>query len=182
MVLSLAGRLKLLPRQSVGCRHPRSFRGGAGRVRIITSTGPRGESSIPAAVDQSWRPSPPRHLAIDALRRARGDGVGAGSPGGRRVDDPQRAGATNRGQALAESIQNTCVLRISRCFNYSGNPIPRSTTDEILTIRGGDGMNYAVRVHEFLGYLRRKYGPPSVEHAYSPPGGGEVPAGFKGKA
>lgn len=99
------------------------------------------------------------------------------NPGG----PAEQAKATIGGQALAESIQNTCVLRISRCFNYSGNPIPRSTTDEILTIRGGDGMNYALRVHEFLGYLRRKYGPPSVEHAYPPPGGGEVPAGFKGR-
>ncbi len=85
------------------------------------------------------------------------------------------------GQAVNERIDNTCVLRLSRAFNYSGNPIPKSSTDEILTIRGGDGLNYALRVREFVRYLRRKYGPPSVEHSYPPPGGGDVPASFKGR-
>jgi len=85
------------------------------------------------------------------------------------------------GQADSDSIDNTCVLRISRAFNYSGNPIPRSSTDEILTIRGGDGLNYALRVREFTRYLKRKYGPPDYEQTYPDPGGGTVPASFKGR-
>lgn len=85
------------------------------------------------------------------------------------------------GQATAEAIDNTCVLRISRAFNYSGNPIPKSSTDEILTIRGGDGLHYALRVREFTRYMRRKYGPPPYEHTYPAPGGGDVPASFKGR-
>jgi hypothetical protein len=85
------------------------------------------------------------------------------------------------GQAVAESIDNTCVLRLSRAFNYSGNPIPRSATDEIVTIRGGDGLNYALRVREFTRYMKRKYGPPDFEHSYPAPGGGDVPASFKGR-
>lgn len=99
------------------------------------------------------------------------------NPGG----SAEAAKHTIGGQALAETIQNTCVLRISRCFNYSGQPIPNSPGDEILTIRGGDGLNYALRVREFLRYMRRKYGPPDLEHEYPPPGGGAVPESFKGR-
>ena len=94
---------------------------------------------------------------------------------------PEEAKATIGGQALAETIDNTCVLRLSRAFNYSGNPIPKSSTDEIATIRGADGLNYALRVRELARYLRRKYGPPTVEHDYPPPGGGDIPASFKGR-
>lgn len=85
------------------------------------------------------------------------------------------------GRATSDGIDNTCVLRVSRAFNYSGNLIPRSSTDEILTIKGGDGRNYAIRVREFTRYMRRKYGAPSYEHEYPAPGGGEVPASFKGR-
>ncbi|MCA9707568.1 MAG: peptidoglycan-binding protein [Myxococcales bacterium] len=85
------------------------------------------------------------------------------------------------GRAVSEGIDNTCVLRMSRAFNYSGNPIPKSNDDEILTIKGGDGRNYALRVREFTRYLHRKYGPPDQEHEYPPPGGGEIPSSFKGR-
>ncbi|MCX4242219.1 T6SS effector amidase Tae4 family protein [Paraliomyxa miuraensis] len=85
------------------------------------------------------------------------------------------------GQVDSERIDNTCVIRISRAFNYSGNPIPRSATDEIATLRGADGKNYAFRVREFTRYMRRKYGAPDFEHVYPPPGGGEVPPSFKGR-
>jgi hypothetical protein len=99
------------------------------------------------------------------------------NPGG----SAEAAKRTIGGQALAVTIQNTCVLRMSRCFNYSGHPIPNSPSDEILTVRGGDDLHYALRVREFIRYLGRKYGPPSREHTYPPPGGGEVPADFKGR-
>jgi hypothetical protein len=99
------------------------------------------------------------------------------NPGG----SAEAAKHTIGGQAVAESIDNTCVIRLCRAFNYSGNPIPRSSTDEIVTIRGGDGLNYALRVREFTRYLRRKYGPPDFEHTYPAPGGGDVPASFKGR-
>ncbi len=85
------------------------------------------------------------------------------------------------GRVAAMPDGNTCVLRVSRAFNYSGNKIPRSSTDEILTIKGGDGRNYALRVREFTRYLKRKYGKPDHEHSYPPPGGGEIPSEFKGR-
>lgn len=85
------------------------------------------------------------------------------------------------GGADADHITNTCVLRLSRSFNASGNPIPRNSTDEIVTVRGGDGKNYALRVREFAKYLRRKYGPPQLVHTYPGGAGGEIPASFIGK-
>jgi Type VI secretion system (T6SS), amidase effector protein 4/Putative peptidoglycan binding domain len=99
------------------------------------------------------------------------------NPGG----PAEAAKHTIGGQAANERIDNTCVLRISRAFNYSGNPIPRSSTDEIMTIKGGDGLNYALRVREFTRYMKRKYGPPDFQHTYPAPGGGEVPLSFKGR-
>ena len=93
----------------------------------------------------------------------------------------EAAKSTIGGAALSDNIKNTCVLRVSRAFNYSGNPIPRSSTDEILTIRGGDRMNYALRVREFVRYLRRKYGRPELEHDYPEGAGGPIPDGFLGR-
>ncbi|MEM6293371.1 MAG: T6SS effector amidase Tae4 family protein [Myxococcota bacterium] len=85
-------------------------------------------------------------------------------------------GAVDRGW-----IRNTCVVRVSRSFNASGNAIPAVSGDEIFTVRGGDGRNYALRVHEFRRYLQRKYGRPDVEHTYAAGEGGPVPEGFRGK-
>jgi hypothetical protein len=85
------------------------------------------------------------------------------------------------GAAESETITNTCVLRVSRCFNYSGNDIPKSSTDEILTIRGGDGKQYALRVREFSRYLYRKYGAPDLEHEYPDGNGGDIPPEFLGQ-
>lgn len=85
------------------------------------------------------------------------------------------------GGALSDLITNTCVLRLSRSFNAAGNPIPRSSSDEIVTVRGADGKNYALRVREFARYLRRKYGPAQLVHTYPDGAGGEVPASLQGQ-
>ncbi len=85
------------------------------------------------------------------------------------------------GGRIGEGSGNTCVIRVSRSFNYSGNRIPKSSTDEILTVKGGDGCNYALRVREFTRYLRRKYGRPDDVHEYPEAGGGEIPDSFKGR-
>lgn len=95
-------------------------------------------------------------------------------------DTAEAAKHTIGGAATSDMIKNTCVLRLSRAFNYSGNRVPRSSTDEILTIRGGDGLHYALRVREFTRYMKRKYGRPDVEHKYSAPGGA-VPDSFRGR-
>ncbi len=99
------------------------------------------------------------------------------NPGG----TSEEAKHTVGGRATSALIDNTCVLRVSRAFNYSGNRIPRSSTDEIVTIRGGDGRNYALRVREFTRYMKRKYGRPDITHDYPEPGGGPIPETFKGR-
>lgn len=78
-------------------------------------------------------------------------------------------------------ITNTCVVRVSRAFNLAGHPIPKSAHDEILTVSGRDGAQYALRVKEFRKYLTRRYGPPTVSHRYPDGEGGDVPDDFRDK-
>ncbi len=99
------------------------------------------------------------------------------NPGGTAAE----ARSTIGGAVDAQWVRNTCVVRVSRALNRAGHPIPRSSTDEILTLRGGDGMHYALRVHEFARYLRRRYGSPDVDHTYPSGSGGDVPSGFRGR-
>ncbi len=58
-------------------------------------------------------------------------------------------------------IKNTCVIRISRSFNYAGNPIP-SNHKGLHVISGADKKWYAYRVKEFKEYLIACYGQPKV--------------------
>jgi hypothetical protein len=58
---------------------------------------------------------------------------------------------------------NTCVIRMSRAFNYSGQPIPGPSTAKAYgmhVVSGQDKRWYAVRVQEFEKYLRGQYGSP----------------------
>jgi hypothetical protein len=57
---------------------------------------------------------------------------------------------------------NTCVIRMSQAFNYAGkiHEIPRSK--HMLTVRGKDNKNYAVRVQEFIQFLNERYGKPEI--------------------
>jgi len=93
----------------------------------------------------------------------------------------EAAKRTIGGGADVAWIANTCVLRISRSFNYGGYPIPDRADDEIKTVRGADRMHYAFRVREFVRWIRRKLGPADFEHAYPAPGGGDVPSALLGK-
>jgi hypothetical protein len=58
---------------------------------------------------------------------------------------------------------NTCVMRMSKAFNYAGktHEIPRHHKG-LLTVRGDDKRNYAIRVAEFILYLNEKYGAPDI--------------------
>lgn len=82
------------------------------------------------------------------------------------------------GQANDKWIQNTCVIRLSRALNYSGHPLPQGFPG-LATVRGADGMRYAMRVEEMRKYLTNMYGPPSLVEERDPPRD-EVPASFKG--
>src|SRR5689334_6083450 len=72
------------------------------------------------------------------------------------------------GDAAAAWIQNTCVIRISRSLNYAGHPIPQGYTG-LSTVRGADGLRYAIRVEEFRKYLTYQYGPASLVDDRNPP-------------
>ncbi len=84
------------------------------------------------------------------------------------------------GGADRDWIRNTCVIRISRSLNASGNPIPGDRNDGLATVEGADGLYYALRVHEFRRYLSRIYGPPQRSFTYPGGNGGEVPSDFHG--
>ncbi len=65
-------------------------------------------------------------------------------------------------------IDNTCVIRISRCLNYAGHPVPQGYKG-LETVGGADGLRYAYRVTELDAYLRASYGAPSISEDRDPP-------------
>ncbi len=58
-------------------------------------------------------------------------------------------------------VTNTCVIRISHCFNKCGEPIPRGYPG-LTTTFGAGGKRYAFRVTEFKTYLENKYKPADI--------------------
>ncbi len=58
---------------------------------------------------------------------------------------------------------NSCVMRMSKAFNYAGkaHEIPAAHKG-LLTVEGGDGKNYAIRVMEFIHYLHSHYHIPDL--------------------
>jgi hypothetical protein len=84
------------------------------------------------------------------------------------------------GDTTAKWILNTCVIRVCRALNYAGHPIPHGFAG-LATLRGADGMRYAIRVEEIRKYLMHMYGPPVLTESRNPPRDG-VPETFKGIA
>ena len=70
---------------------------------------------------------------------------------------------------LSETRTNTCVIRMSRAFNYAGAQYELPSNQKVPPLRtlpGKDRKNYAYNVHDFLGYLGHRYGPPMVSNSY----------------
>jgi hypothetical protein len=65
------------------------------------------------------------------------------------------------GEVDNPQLTNTCVLRMSEAFNLAGHAIPRGRAG-LYTLKGGDKLNYAVRVAEFRKYMVSAYGQPDV--------------------
>ena len=65
------------------------------------------------------------------------------------------------GRVESNNFPNSCVIRVSRALNYSGQPIHRN--HGVLTSSGADGLWYAMRVAEFDRYMRFTYGEPVVD-------------------
>ena len=56
------------------------------------------------------------------------------NPGGSAAEAKRTIG----GKVDVEWITNTCVVRVSRSFNASGNPIPGADDDGLATVKGAD--------------------------------------------
>lgn len=59
---------------------------------------------------------------------------------------------------------NTCVVRMSKAFNYASGSrfaIPGSHPG-LRTVKGADKLNYAIRVTEFIDFLTHKYGAANI--------------------
>ena len=63
----------------------------------------------------------------------------------------------------ADSITNTCAIRLSRGLNESGVPLP-ARRNGLLTVRGGDKKYYALRVAEMRIWLPLVLGKPDLDH------------------
>jgi hypothetical protein len=75
--------------------------------------------------------------------------------------DPESIKRMIGGRVDLPWITNTCTIRMSYAFNRAGSPIPRKHPS-LTTVRGGDGLWYAIRVREFKRYLEREFGAPGV--------------------
>jgi hypothetical protein len=56
-------------------------------------------------------------------------------------------------------ITNTCAIRLSRALNYSGTRVPGNYAG-LVTVKGGDGKRYALRVREMDEWMRFVFGKP----------------------
>jgi hypothetical protein len=66
------------------------------------------------------------------------------------------------GRVNATWITNTCTIRLSRAFNYAGDPIRRGVAG-LNAVSGSDRKWYAFRVREMEAYLLHEYGAPQVQ-------------------
>jgi hypothetical protein len=78
--------------------------------------------------------------------------------------DSSEVKAAIGGAVNADWIVNTCAVRLSWGLNYSGVPLP-SNFAGLLTLKGGDGMRYALRVREMRMWLpgAAVLGPPDFD-------------------
>lgn len=80
------------------------------------------------------------------------------------TDNPEIVKSEIGGEADAGWIINTCILRMSRSFNYAGHKrwrIPANNPG-LTAVIGRDNLYYAIRVREFIDFVRDNYGSPDV--------------------
>ncbi|MEE9269930.1 MAG: type VI secretion system amidase effector protein Tae4 [Candidatus Krumholzibacteria bacterium] len=76
--------------------------------------------------------------------------------------DPVKVKKLIGGKVNYPWITNTCTIRLSRAFNYAGDPIRKGYAG-LNAVSGADRKWYAFRVRELEKYLRAMYGDPQVE-------------------
>jgi hypothetical protein len=76
--------------------------------------------------------------------------------------DSEAVKAMIGGNVDADYITNTCAVRLSRGLNDSGVPVPGNRAG-LVTVKGGDGKRYALRVAEMRTWLPGALGKPAVD-------------------
>ena len=66
------------------------------------------------------------------------------------------------GRVDADWITNTCAVRMSRGFNYTGYELPHGR-DGLTVVSGTDEKWYAFRLRELVGWMIDELGPPSFD-------------------
>jgi hypothetical protein len=59
-------------------------------------------------------------------------------------------------------IANTCAIRLSHTLNHNGHAVPRNFPG-LLTVKGGNGKRYALRVREMRKWLEFRIGKPDFD-------------------
>jgi hypothetical protein len=85
--------------------------------------------------------------------------------------DPGKVKSSIGGKVHAEWITNTCAIRLSRAFNYSGVHIP-THFEGLSVLSGADGMWYAYRMRELKKWIETTFGEPNIEKVQ--PVGGHI--------
>ncbi|GBQ88296.1 hypothetical protein AA23498_0343 [Acetobacter nitrogenifigens DSM 23921 = NBRC 105050] len=70
--------------------------------------------------------------------------------------------APSSDQWLGGASGDTCILRMSHAFKYSGAHIPQPA-QHMVTVRGADRLRYGFRAREFDARVRSSDGPPDIE-------------------
>lgn len=77
--------------------------------------------------------------------------------------DPEKIKKAIGGAVDDPNIKNTCVVRMSKAFNYTSDAedeIPKR--NGLYSVKGADKKNYALRVEEFVDFLTAEYGAPDL--------------------
>jgi hypothetical protein len=73
------------------------------------------------------------------------------------------------GTQIAKYYWNSCCVRICRCLNYAGDPVPPGgggavnpymEDKKVHTYEGGDGKRYIFNTYDLRAYLTVRYGAP----------------------
>jgi hypothetical protein len=75
--------------------------------------------------------------------------------------DPATVKREIGGKVDADWIENTCAIRMSRAFNYSGVPIPRHFAG-LNVVSGADHLWYAYRMQELAKWIQHAFGAASL--------------------
>lgn len=101
-------------------------------------------------------------------------------PHGEAEDVKRRIG----GAINAAYITNTCTIRVSRALTEAGmkiNPITLADGNNMLLVKGANGVGLPIRVKEFSQWVVKRFGQPQIKVVNRGDGTEDVPQQFLGK-